>query len=339
MARLHGALGRTLQPRLAPRPRVSERWAGGGGARAHRFAVPAVAALLAAGLWAAEARATDPAKVDWSGDWPKVRLWEVGAAGALTIGDTLFESYVPLPSRPAWRGGILFDNWARQTFRGHTAELQSTASTLSDFFYKAGAFVPFLMDDYFGAMGLHENAGVGLQLMVIDLESLGFAGLVSLGAEHAIGRPRPYTQSCGRDGHVRDDVGDIEQTCGSSNDNRSFFSGHSTATATVAGLVCVHHQHLPLFGGGLADLAPCLAMIGVSVATGLLRLVYDEHWGSDVIVGWIDGAFAGYVLPSLLHFGFGSGHPVAELRAGSLDLIPTLRPYPGGGGVGVVGTF
>jgi hypothetical protein len=54
------------------------------------------------------------------------------------------------------------------------------------------------------------------------------------------------------------------QTCGTGNDFRSFYSGHATATATTASLVCVHHQHLPLFGGGFADLVPCLIMIGVS---------------------------------------------------------------------------
>lgn len=129
------------------------------------------------------------------------------------------------------------------------------------------------------------------------------------------------------------------QTCGTANDFRSFYSGHATATATTAGLVCVHHQHLPLFGGGFADLAPCLLMIGVSATTGVLRLVYDEHWASDVMVGWADGVLSGYVLPSLLHFGFGSGHPVGEIRTGSLDMAPSLLARPGGTELGMVGVF
>jgi hypothetical protein len=296
-------------------------------------------ALAVASLWSHDSSAADPTAVEWSDDWPKVHVWEIAAAAALTIGDTEVEKALPLPSKATWRGGILFDDWARDTFRGRTAQLQSDASTLSDIFYKAGALVPFVMDDYFAAASIHENAGVGLQLVVIDLESLGFAGLISLGAEHAVGRARPYTEDCGSSGVVKDGAGHVLHQCGSGNDFRSFYSGHATATATVAGLVCVHHQHLPLFGGGFADLAPCLGMIGVSVAAGLLRLVYDEHWASDVIVGWMDGAFSGYVLPSLLHFGFGSGKPIAEVRAGNLDMIPTLRPYPGGAGLGLVGTF
>jgi hypothetical protein len=138
---------------------------------------------------------------------------------------------------------------------------------------------------------------------------------------------------------VLDSHGQFLEQCGTGNDNRSFFSGHATATATVAGLVCLHHQHLPLFGGGLADLAPCLAMIGVSVAAGILRLVDDEHWASDVMVGWADGFLSGYVLPSLLHFGFGGGRALGEVRSGGLDMRPTLLPREGGGLLGMVGVF
>jgi membrane-associated phospholipid phosphatase len=295
--------------------------------------------LVAAASFSRAAAAADPAQVEWSPDWPRLHVWEAISAAALTIGDTEFEDRVPLPSRATWKGGILFDSWARSVFRGRTSSLQSTASTVSDTMYKAGALVPFIMDDYLAALSFHQNAEVGVQLAVIDLDSLGFAGLVSLGAEHGVGRARPYTLSCNANGQVLDAQGHLLQQCGTPNDYRSFYSGHATATASVAGLVCVHHQHLPLFGGGLADLAPCLAMISVSVATGILRLVYDEHWASDVIVGWADGFLSGYVLPSLLHFGFTSGRPLGEIRSGTLDMLPTLLPCPGGSELGMVGVF
>jgi hypothetical protein len=38
------------------------------------------------------------------------------------------------------------------------------------------------------------------------------------------------------------------------------------------------------------------------------------------------------VLPSLLHFGFGGGRPIGEIHAGTLDMVPTLLPTPGGDG-------
>ena len=297
------------------------------------------AATVAGILGAASVAHADPAKVEWSEQWPRVRLWEVIAAATLTVGDSEFEDHVPLPSRATWNSPILFDTDVRNLLRGRTAAVQSFASTSTDIMYKAGALVPFLVDDFFAAASVHENADVAWQLAAIDLQSFGIAGLVSLTAEHSIGRARPYTLSCDANGQVLDAQGHVMQTCGTGNDFRSFYSGHATATATTAGLVCVHHQHLPLFGGGFADLAPCLLMIGVSAATGVLRVVYDEHWASDVILGWVDGALSGYVLPSLLHFGFGGGRPVGEIRTGALAMAPTLLPRPEGAELGLAGTF
>jgi hypothetical protein len=80
-------------------------------------------------------------------------------------------------------------------------------------------------------------------------------------------------------------------------------------------------------------------MIGVSAATGVLRLIYDEHWASDVIVGWVDGFLSGYVLPSVLHFGFRDGHAPGEVRSGELDMAPTLLRCQGGSELGMVGVF
>jgi len=299
-----------------------------------------VPGLTAAALTqAASAFGEDPAKVEWSDSWRRVQLWEVIDALVLTVGDTEFEDRVPLPSHASWTQPILFDTWARNLLRGRTAAIQSFASTSTNIMYQGGALVPFMMDDYFAAAGIHQNADVAWQLAVVDFQAYGVAGLVSLAAEHGVGRMRPYVLSCDAHGQVLDAQGHVLQTCGGGNDFRSFYSGHATATATTAGLVCVHHQHLPLFGGGFADLAPCLVMIGVSAATGVLRVVYDEHWASDVMVGWLDGVLSGYVMPSLLHFGFGSDRPVGEVKSGTLDMVPTLLPRPGGTELGMIGVF
>jgi membrane-associated phospholipid phosphatase len=296
-------------------------------------------ATLTVGLALESVAHADPAKVEWSDDWPRVKWWEVVAALSLTVGDTEFEDRVPLPSHATWTRPILFDTAARDLLRGRTAAVQTFASTSTDIMYMGGALVPFVVDDYFAAASVHQNADVAWQLAAIDFQSFGIAGLVSLVAEHAVGRARPYTLSCNANNQVLDAQGHVLQTCGTVNDFRSFYSGHATATATTAGLVCAHHQHLPLFGGGFADLAPCLLMIGVSATTGVLRLVYDEHWASDVMVGWADGFLSGYVLPSLMHFGFGSGHPIGEIHSASFDAVPTLLPVPGGTELGMFGVF
>jgi membrane-associated phospholipid phosphatase len=279
--------------------------------------------------------ASDPDTVAWSPDWRRVNVAEAVATIALTVADTEIDTQIPYPSHADWHGGILFDNWARDVFRGRTLAIQQTASTASDLMYKVGSFVPLVVDDYFATLAVHENADVAVQMLFIDLEAFAVSGLVSLTAEHAVGRARPYTEDC----NLRDSSGNLLHQCGTANDARSFYSGHATATATTAGLVCIEHQHLPLFGGGFADLAPCLLMIGVSLTTGVMRLVYDEHWASDVMTGWIVGAASGYLLPAALHYGFGGKRPPGEIVAGDLRALPTLLPYQGGAGAGFVGVF
>jgi membrane-associated phospholipid phosphatase len=292
-------------------------------------------AAASAVLIPSRASAADPDKVEWSPDWRKVQLPEVIGSLALVVVNPLIDTRIPYPDHADWHGGILFDDWARNTFRAHTLAAMSTASTFSDWAYKAGPVVPVLVDGYFAALGIHQNAEVALQMVFIDLEAYGVSALLSLTAEHAVGRARPYTEDC----NARDPSGTLLHTCGTGNDYRSFYSGHATATATTAGLVCVEHQHLPLFGGGVADLVPCLVMIGVSVTTGIMRLVYDEHWASDVITGWVAGAAAGYLLPAALHYGFSGRRLPGEIVTGELHALPTFLPYQGGAGAGLVGVF
>jgi membrane-associated phospholipid phosphatase len=305
-----------------------------------RRLLPAVLAALCGVLAPRTASATDPDRVEWSQDWPRARWWEAANAVVLTIADAEIEPNVPIQSQAHWRGGILFDDWVRNGLRGRTAAIQSAASTTSDILYYAGTIGPLVIDNYFVALSVHQNADVALQMLVINMQALGMSGLVSLIAEHGAGRARPYTDTCDANGHIYDGSGaPTPNHCGTSNDFRSFFSGHTAAVTTMAGLTCAHHQHLPLYGGGLADLAPCLVMIAAAAGTGILRIVYDEHWASDVLTGAMVGTLSGYVLPSLLHYGFGGGHAIGEVRSGSFWMVPSVVGYPGGAGLGVGGVY
>ena len=299
----------------------------------------AAAALLGAALVPRPARADDPARVEWSSDWPRARWWEVANVVALTIASEEINDRWPTPTSARWKGGILFDDWARAVFRADSAQGQLTASTVGDYLYKGSVLVPYVVDNYLVALSVHRSADVALQLTLINMQSLGFAGVLTLGAERAVPRERPFPEDCGKDGNVRDPTGAIEESCGHGDDYKSFYSGHAAATATMAGLTCVHHQHLPLYGGGFADLAPCLFMIGVSATTGVTRLVADRHWASDVILGWGVGAFSGYVLPSVLHYGFGKGRALGQIHAGGVTVMPVAETYPAGMGLGVRGMF
>jgi membrane-associated phospholipid phosphatase len=285
------------------------------------------------------AQASDPSRVEWSEDWPRVRLWEVATIVALTVASFEINSQWKTPRGADWRGGILFDDAVRSALRGRTTSVQLTASDLGDALYVASVYTPYVIDNYFAALSIHQNVDVALQMTLIDMQSLGIAGVVTLAAERTIPRRRPFAGDCGPDGKVRDASGQVSESCGQGDDFKSFYSGHAAATATMAGLTCVHHQHLPLYGGGFADLVPCLVMIGVSATTGVTRIVADRHWASDVILGWGIGAFSGYVLPSLLHYGFGRGRAVGEVTFSQVSMVPVFQAYPAGGGAGIAGLF
>ena len=131
-----------------------------------------------------------------------MRWWEAADALALTVGDTLYENRAPLPTRATWTAPILFDSWARSVFRADNAPMQSFATT-TDILYMGGALVPFVMNDYLGALSIDQNAEVAWQLARdIDLQSYGFAGSVSLVAEHSVGQHAPTRSAATAKGQV-----------------------------------------------------------------------------------------------------------------------------------------
>jgi membrane-associated phospholipid phosphatase len=248
-----------------------------------------------------DARAADPDRVEWSETWHRVRLAETLDAVALGLGSLSIEEAWPAPNRPTWTGGILFDNWARRAFVSDSPSVQNAAAVYSDNMMLASMIAPLVIDNYVVTLGIHQNADVAAQMLMINLQSLALTGFLSLLAEHAVARQRPFVPYRGADGHVRNAEGQVLlNSCSGPADNQSFYSGHSAITATMAGLTCIHHQHLPLYGGGPADLAPCLLMITASITTGIARLMADKHWASDIVIGWSIGTFSGYALPSVL---------------------------------------
>src|SRR5579859_3401667 len=303
---------------------------------------PRFAALffgLVVSLRAGHAVAADPDRVEWTPEWPRFRLVEgidTIALGAATIA---LATRANAPTSASWSGGILFDSAVRDALRSHTLAGQQRAADVSTWLYLGGVIVPNVIDLWVVALGVHQNPDVAAQMLLINAQSLGLSGAVTLTAELGVARARPFVGNC-RDGAPRDASGQVLLgDCAGSETYQSFYSGHAAATATMAGLTCVHHQHLPLYGGGVADLAPCLGMIGVSLGTGIARIMGDRHWASDVLTGWTVGALSGYVLPSVLHYGFGGGRPIGEMRVGGAYVVPAPLAYAGGAGFGLVGSY
>ena len=297
----------------------------------------AAATTLGVALHAAPASADQEKTVEWNENWPRVHLAEVGAIVALTVASIEINT-LPYADHAKWSKPILFDSAARSFFKSNNEKTQEFAAQLSDQLYHGMVLAPYVIDNYVVAMGIHENADVALQMTLINLQSLGLSGVVALGAEHAVGRARPYTSDCSGPSRA-DKVG--YNHCDGVGEFQSFFSGHAAAAFTMAGLTCAHHQHLPLYGGGLPDAMACVVMLSLATTTGLMRMVVDRHWASDVLLGTSVGIVSGYVLPSWLHYGFGnSRRKVPTVMQTSFGYVaPMPQIYTGGGGLGLAGVF
>ncbi len=68
----------------------------------------------------------------------------------------------------------------------------------------------------------------------------------------------------------------------------SFFSGHTSAAFTGAGIICNDEPKL------------CPAALALAATTGYMRIAANRHWASDVIVGAWFGYAGGQLIPSIV---------------------------------------
>lgn len=272
-------------------------------------------------------------RVEWNDEWPRFGLAEGGATLGSTVLSLYAERSVDASLTPRWTGAILFDVPVRDALRSDSPRVQKVFADYSDKVGRVLAFFPYVVDAGVMALGVHRNPDVALQMFLIDVQSLSLTGAVTLLTEKFVARQRPYARDCdarGVSGH---------HTCGGAGDNLSFFSGHTSAVFTSAGLTCVHHEHLPLWGGGLVDRWACTWALGLASFTGVARIISDNHYASDVVVGAGVGLASGYLLPKWLHYGFGSSESAHASRRRGVRMMPTFSPAPGAAGIGVAGTF
>jgi membrane-associated phospholipid phosphatase len=163
----------------------------------------------------------------------------------------------------------------------------------------------------------HGRGSVAWEIAMIDVEALSLNAALNGVVAGLTSRERPYRAGC--DGPEQQQ--DLD--CRGSKRYRSFFSGHSSTAFTAAGLVCSHHAHLPLYGGGAPDALACAASLGTAAAVATLRVVADQHFATDALTGAAVGALTGLGLPWLLHYRGGAPASGAPRGDGvSLRLMP-----------------
>jgi membrane-associated phospholipid phosphatase len=267
--------------------------------------------VVLAGLVTAGAASGEPPRVVWNQAWPRFRTSEAVVTGAmlLPIAGALF--LYPEPDDNI-RGGLLFDDAIREALVLDSRSARARAASLGDVPYFGLLAFPLLVDTALVTAGIHGAGDAALQMLAMNLESYAVSGAIALSFQK-LGRVRPAEEGCKTDPRYA-------PKCDSPVDlNQSFVSGHTAIAFTGAGLTCAHHRHLPLYGGGWPDVAICIATLAAASATPLLRVMSDDHYASDVLLGIGLGLASGWGLPEWLHYNAGDGE---QRRSGGL--LPTF---------------
>jgi membrane-associated phospholipid phosphatase len=190
--------------------------------------------------------------------------------GSLT-GGRISDCRGPEPSLPGIDAGL------RRRLVSKTARGRARAARLSDATLFASVAYPYGV-----ALGA---GGEGRDLLVVSGSLLATAALTDA-AKRFFSRPRPYAHFC--EPWRREDLERPDA-------RRSFFSGHTSkafAGAVAAGSLA-HYRGLPNEGWVWA------AGLTMATTTGVLRIVADKHYATDVAAGAATGALMGWLLPRL----------------------------------------
>jgi PAP2 superfamily protein len=236
----------------------------------------------------------------WSGEeWPWRRTstgeyLAVSLAAATTAYFEIRNSREPSEAR--WRARNGFDESIRDALRLKSRSARDATHTASDAIMGVMIGAPII--ETFATLGLRDSRwDAQWQTQMINIESFALTSLVSSMMQNLLTRERPFVRNCSN-GNCEGDLL-----------NRSMPSGHVAFAFTGAGLLCNHHKYQAFYDDPSVGRTICATGIGVSVLDGVLRIVSDRHYATDVAVGTVIGLFSGFALPRLLHY----SHPQQPL--------------------------
>ena len=181
-----------------------------------------------------------------------------------------------------------YDGWVRKRLVWKSTDTAATVSSVLGFFVEPATM--------FGLTAVSEANDRAIGRFPVDAllitEATVLAGDLNQIAKFAFARERPFVHYLPRAPDVIRALTDSP-----SDDNLSFFSGHTTlafAVATSAGMINT------LRGYRLAPLVWGAGMT-MAVSVGYLRIAADKHYFSDVMTGAVVGSIIGVGVPLLFH--------------------------------------
>jgi membrane-associated phospholipid phosphatase len=228
----------------------------------------------------------------WDEERPRFRPVEYALTGV--VGASAIAMYFLLPPQrePRFIGGVLFDDSVRNALRVRSAAALKTVWALSDAVDVSLVALAFGLDSLAVPL-LRGSPDVAFQLGLMDAEAYAFSSVLTIGLYDSVGRARPSYEDCRRDPSF---VGcNVSPTA-------SFPSGHTNEAFTAAGVSCANHAFVSIYGSALLDHLACARDLTLATAEGLLRIIGDRHYATDVLAGAAIGFSFGYGFPTILHY-------------------------------------
>jgi len=249
--------------------------------------------------------------LNWNPAWPELRPLGYVLTGVSIAGAIAATFFMPYPEREHWGGGVWFDNEARRLLRARDPDVRDAIRVASDVTLLTNVLQTSVLDGLVLPL-LDDNPRLATQLSLINAQTFSFNILVATVLFKLVARERPLIEDCRHDVQF-DPLCTIGQYA-------SFPSSHASTAFTAAGLTCVTHANLPLYGGGAWDTAACIQSLVFAAATGLFRIIGDRHYATDVLMGAALGLTIGYMLPWLFHYQYGPAVPEHRIDTSSANM-------------------
>jgi membrane-associated phospholipid phosphatase len=292
-----------------------------------------LAALLLALLGApGSAHADEPSvalvvpPLRWDPAWVHANAWDYtlsGTGATALVLETIFLQSKQEPVR--FSGPILFDAAARSFFRANDPNTRLAVADTSWVFWGLDVVYPLVDVAYARA---RYGPDVARDLFWQDATVLTAASSVDMALRDTVGRARPNDSDCLAAGGG--------SKCLNPESVRSFPSGHFVETTTGASLICTQHLYLKLYGPPW-DAVTCATAMVSAATVGVMRMVADDHWATDVVGSGALGVLFGWGMPYLMHLRWHTPPKTGGGAEPHVMVMPTPIAFSHGAGIGITG--